>query len=64
MSTYKLKKQGLFATPDSTEALQEYVNKFNGSERVIAMTLLGMTWNLCAELTKEDESKKTEKQAS
>jgi hypothetical protein len=57
MSTYKLQKQGLFATPKSTEALMEYVNLFNGSERTVAMTLLGMTWNLCAELTKEDEDK-------
>jgi hypothetical protein len=50
---YKLQKQELFATPKSTEALMEYIHRFSGSERIVAMTLMGMTWNLCAELTKE-----------
>ena len=49
----RLKKMGLFHTPDNVEALMDYVQRFNGSERVVALTVMGMTWNLCSELTKE-----------
>ncbi len=50
-----LKKMGMFATPDDVKALEHYVTKTisNPSERVVAITVMGMTWNLCAELTKE-----------
>lgn len=49
----KLAKMDLFATPDSIEALQSYVYSMSASERMVALTIMGMTWNLCAELTKE-----------
>ena len=42
-------KSNMFATPDSIEAMQRYVNKFSGQELVIAMTIMGMTWNLAHE---------------
>ena len=42
-------KNNMFATPDSIEAMQRYVNKFSGQELVIAMTIMGMTWNLAHE---------------
>ncbi len=48
----KLKKMGLFNTPESVEALTKYVTSIpNPEERVVAVTVMGMTWNLCAELT-------------
>lgn len=53
--TYKLGKNELFATPESSESLLEYANRFSGSEKIVAMTMLGLTWNLCAELTKDSE---------
>jgi len=49
----KLAKMDLFATPDSVAALTKYVTSFNDSERMIAIVVMGMTWNLCAELTKD-----------
>lgn len=45
-----LEPMGLFATPASVEALEHYVSQFSGSEAVVAMTVMGMTWNLCAKL--------------
>lgn len=48
----KLKKMDLFATPDDVDALTTYIHNLNGSERMVALTVMGMTWNLCAELTK------------
>lgn len=51
----KLGKMNLFATPTSVEALQEYIERFSGAEKAVAYTVMGMTWNLAAELTKEDE---------
>lgn len=48
-----LMRMPLFATPDDTEALMKYVTSIpNDSERAIAITVMGMTWNLCAKLTK------------
>lgn len=49
----RLKKMDLFRTPDDVEELMRYVEKFNGGERQAALVVMGMTWNLCAELTKE-----------
>jgi hypothetical protein len=56
--TYKLDKNELFATPKSPEELFKYVKMFNGSERIVALTVMNMTWNLCAELTKKAAKKK------
>ena len=47
-------KSDMFATPKSVEALQEYAERFTGrGEAIIAYTLMGMTWNLCADLYEE-----------
>ena len=51
----KLGNMGLFATPDSVDALQEYIERFSGSEKIVAAVVMGMTWNLCAELTSKEE---------
>jgi hypothetical protein len=50
----RLKKMDMFATPDSIKALEAYVTRFTGGERSAAIVVMGMTWNLCAELTKRD----------
>jgi len=36
----------VFATPKDIEDLRSYVDKFSGSEKFIAMTIMAMTWNL------------------
>lgn len=48
-----LTPHGMFATPEDSDALVRYVQGFTGSERVIAMTVMGMTWNLCSKLVHE-----------
>jgi hypothetical protein len=49
-----LKPMGLFATPESTKALEEYIERLNGPEKAMAYVIMGMTWNLCAKLTNEE----------
>lgn len=46
-----LKPCELFATPDSIEAMTDYLEKFSGSEAVAANTCAYMMWNLAAKLT-------------
>ena len=43
-----LKKSDLFNTPDSVEDLHAYIEKMNGMEKVMAYTIMGMTWNLAS----------------
>ena len=45
----------LFYTPESLEDLLSFCERFNGQERVIAMTIAQITMNLCAKLAAEDE---------
>lgn len=40
----------LFHTPESMKELQDYIERFNGSERVIAYTIMGITWNLASKV--------------
>ena len=54
--TVKLKPAGLFHTPKSMDELMKWCEQLNGSERVVAMTVMGMTWNLCAELVNGKKS--------
>jgi hypothetical protein len=46
--TDRIKPMGLFATPETLEDLMQYIENFNGGERVAAMTVMGMTWNYLA----------------
>ena len=46
-----LKEIGLFHTPTSTAEIEKYLSNFSGGEAAVAMTVYGMTWNLCAHLT-------------
>ena len=43
-------KTGLFATPESLDQLMEYCQRFNGQERIIAITVATMALNLAHEL--------------
>jgi hypothetical protein len=47
-------KTGLFATPESLEQLMEYCQRFNGQERIIAITVATMALNLAHELVEKD----------
>lgn len=55
----KLGKCDLFHTPKNHEELTNYIKNFTGGEGVVANTVYGMTWNLCADLT--NKNKKGEK---
>jgi len=45
---------GLFATPESLDQLMEYCQRFNGQERIIAITVATMALNLAHELVEKD----------
>jgi hypothetical protein len=47
-------KTGLFATPESLEQLMEYCQRFNGQERIIAITVATMALNLAHDLVEEN----------
>jgi len=47
-------KTGLFATPESLNQLMEYCQRFNGQERIIAITVATMALNLAHELVEKD----------
>ena len=46
-------RSGFFATPDSVEALMEYVERMSGSERVVATTVAMMALNLANKLVEQ-----------
>ena len=48
-----LEKCGLIHTPESMEALMQWIEKLNGSERAVAMVAAGMAWNLASETVDE-----------
>lgn len=43
----------LFACPESSEALNEYVEQFSGSEKIVAYTVMGMTANFMSKMFAE-----------
>jgi len=47
-------KTGLFATPESLDQLMEYCQRFNGQERIIAITVATMALNLAHDLVEKD----------
>lgn len=51
----KIKPNGLFHTPESQEALQEWIERLSSSEKTLAYIVMGMTWNLAAKLTNENQ---------
>ena len=51
--TNPIPTSGLFATPKTQEDLFAYLQKFNGAERALAMTVAMMTMNLCNKMVDE-----------
>jgi hypothetical protein len=47
-------KMLLFATPESGEALQKYIEQFNGSESVVAHTCAYMAYNLMCQYIEDN----------
>jgi hypothetical protein len=47
---------GMFYTPKNVDELMSWCENYSGSERIIAMTAMGMTWNLCSEIYAEHAS--------
>lgn len=56
----KLTKNGLFATPESQENLIDWIERLSGGEKIVAYTVMGMTWNLCSKLVSEDSEEPQE----
>jgi len=44
---------GFINTPESQEALAEWLNLFSGKEAAVAVTAAGMAWNLASKLVNE-----------
>ena len=55
-----LSKSSMFATPESVEALTEYVALFNGDEGVAATVCSQMAWNLASALIDKEIAKENE----
>lgn len=57
----RAQKTNMFATHDSIGKLQDYIDKFNGSERAIGHIVMGITINtvfevLAQEVEKDEQS--------
>jgi hypothetical protein len=52
--TNPIPKTGIFATPESYQELVDYVCRFNGSERALAMTIACMSLNLAHKLVEDN----------
>jgi len=51
-----LEPNALFDTPESTDALAQWLDGFNGNEKMIALTAASMAWNLAAKLVNDKET--------
>lgn len=49
-----LKPIGLYHTYETVAELSEYVEKLSVEERALAHLIMGLTWNTCAHLTKQE----------
>jgi hypothetical protein len=47
-------KTGFFATPESYQELIDYLDRFNGSEKALAMTIACMSLNLAHKLVEDN----------
>lgn len=56
-STVLLQRVGIVHTPENLEELENYINKFNSGERMVAFTCAYMAWNLAAKLTNPEGRK-------
>lgn len=43
-----IKEVGLFHTPASLDELMNWIERLSGSEKIVALTAYGMTWNFLA----------------
>jgi len=48
----------LFATPESFEDLQNYIELYSGSEKTVGYTISMLTLNLCHKMVQEELVKK------
>jgi len=49
-----LEPNALFDTPESTDALAQWLDGFKGDEKMIALTAASMAWNLAAKIVNEE----------
>lgn len=50
----------MFYTPKSQDELLNYIERYSASERVAALTAMGLTWNMLAYLVKQAKESDTE----
>jgi len=50
----KIKGTPIFATPSSMDDLMDYIEKFNGGEKMAGMTCAMMAWNLACSLVNDE----------
>ena len=52
--TNPIPRSGLFATPDSVDALTAYIEQMTGPEKALAYTIAMMTFNLSNKLVQDE----------
>jgi hypothetical protein len=52
--TNPIPKTGFFATPESYQDLMDYLDRFNSSEKALAMTIACMSLNLAHKLVEDN----------
>lgn len=52
-----IQKTGLFATPESSEHLQEWIEKHRPEDKISLYTVAGMTTNLMVDMIEKDRNK-------
>jgi len=50
----RIRGTNMFATPKDMKALEAYCDRFTAGEKVVAFTVMGLTWNLAAKITDEN----------
>lgn len=54
----ELSKQGLFATPNNWQEIEDFIMRMDPKSRAEAVIVAGLTWNLAVEIAKEMEKVK------
>jgi hypothetical protein len=49
-----------YPTPKNVNELNDYISEFSGADKAIALTVMGMTWNLAAKIVEERLNKEDE----
>jgi len=56
----KIRKMDLFHTPSSQDELMDWIESLATSEKAVAITVFGMTWNFLAEQVNNSQDSEEE----